>query len=168
MEAHEFVKQTHEAFPTVIRRAALITGKTEELYRSHAREPKTRNPEQSGNVSAVTHYIEYCHLMQAAEKGAGEFLCNRVHASLNADFREFDGVIQPELEEEIVDEGCDVQKWLIKHNLDSASARELKNFEGELMDNIEKLQEALGKTRAMRRIRELENRSGLRRVNAAA
>ena len=70
MEAHEIVKQIHDAFPKSPAKVARIIGKCDELIKSHHREPKSRNPLSSGNCSPVTHYMEYVHQNEAAERGA--------------------------------------------------------------------------------------------------
>lgn len=151
MEAHEIVAEVHDAFPNLPAKVARLKGVSAETIRSHHREPKTHNPLSSGNASPVTHYIEYIHQNESAERGAGRMLNNRVHASLNADFDSDDGHDQSELHEAILDEGCDVNKWLAKHDLNHATSRQLKTFETECDEAVEAILEAKSKARAIRR-----------------
>lgn len=151
MQPHELVKEVHEAYPKLPHKAAIITGKSDEIFRSHHREPRTRNPLQSGNVSPVTAFVEYVHLYEAAAPGAGMMLVNRCHSSLIAEFTDCD-INEDVLHEELIDEGGDVQKWLVRCDIDTATARELTLFEFEVQENIDKLQELLAKARARKRI----------------
>lgn len=159
MEAHQIVKQVHEAYPTLVRKLSRILGRCEELFHSHGRIPKTRNPLQSGNVSPVTHYIEYCHQYEAGEPGAGKMLNNRVHASLTAEFTECD-LTEAEIHESLIDEHCDVDKWLVRFDIAHATPNQLIAFERECADHMEALSRALSKARAERRRKE----SGLKAV----
>lgn len=154
MEAHQIVSQIHSAYPKLIGKLARATATTEEWWRSHHREPKTRNPSQSGNVSPVTHYIDYCNQHEAVEPGSGRMLNNRVFASLNAEFDISDDLCPVELSDAIHDEGNDVQKWLSKFRMKDASPQELLNFENQIAENIDALQDALGLSRSLRRQKE--------------
>jgi hypothetical protein len=86
MEAHQIIANIHIKFPQLCRRASKITGKSEEFYRSHHRESKSRNPEATGNCSPLTHFLEFCHLYEAASPGAGQCLIDLLHAALTAEF----------------------------------------------------------------------------------
>lgn len=154
MEAHQIVGQVHEAFPKVPDRLALLFGKTAELFRSHHREPKSRNPSQSGNTSPVTHYIEYVHRYEAAVPGAGRMLSNRVHASLTAEFDDEDILTEVEHFETIADESLDVKKWLAKYKFRDATPNQLVSLEREIGEAIDALQDALGDARHTRRLKE--------------
>lgn len=153
MEAHEIVGRVHKAFPQVPRRAAMATGKTEELYRSHHREPKTRNAMSSGNCSPVTHIIEYCVLYECAQTGAGQALINEIHASLTAEFMESTKP-QADLAEAVLIESCDVNRWLVRFSIDTATPNQLAAFERECAENIDALSAAMARARSMRRQKE--------------
>lgn len=153
MQAHQIIKDVHEAFPKAVRNLAKITGKSEELFHSHGREPKTMNPLQSGNKSPVTHFIEYCYQHEAAEPASGLMLINRVHESLTAEFTECD-LTQNELHENLVDEQADVMRWLINFEFADATPNQLIAFERECSELIEKAADAMAKARSTRRTKE--------------
>jgi len=155
MQAHEIVNQVQSAYKGIAAKLALFTGKSEELFRSHGREPKSRNPLQSGNVSPVTAYIEYVHKYQAAHRGAGQTLNARVHASLNAEFAECDmSVSAIDLHENLIDEHCDVQKWLARFQMDTATAKQLAVFELECDEAMDALLAAKARARSAKRLKE--------------
>lgn len=154
MEAHELVGQIHEAFPNLSTKVARIAGVSAETIRSHHREPKSRNPNCSGNTSPVTHYIEYVHRNEAAERGAGRMLANRVHASLISEMDDDDGLSHAEHSDLIADESCDVQKWLGRFQIETATPNQLIAFERECSENIEVLLAAKASARKSRRLKE--------------
>lgn len=158
MEAHQIVEQVHNAFPKLPQKVARIKGVSDEMIRSHHREPKSRNPFASGNTSPVTHYIEYVHQNEAGERGAGRMLANRVHASIIADMDEDEGLSQADHMDAIVDETCDVTKWLGRFKIEDATPSQLAAFEQECSEAMEKLLSAKSKARSVRRQKE----SGLR------
>lgn len=110
---YEIVHAVLDKFRGLPERLARITDKTPEWYRSHGREPKTSNPEMSGNVSPVTHYMRYCGLFEAVHPGAGRMLSNRVHGVLDAEFAERDALLSSPVDLELLvfqrecDEACD-------------------------------------------------------------
>ena len=138
----------HKGLPD---RLAGMTGKSDEWYRSHGREPKTRNPFASGNASPVTAYMEYCLLYEGGSRGAGAALNNRVHAALSGEFAETDmfEVSQADLETEVLDQNCDVHKWLAQHDLEKAGSLELEDFDRELGEAMEALLGARARTRLL-------------------
>lgn len=163
MEPHEIVNQVLTAFKGIPDKLSRFTGKTAELFRSHGREPKSRNPASSGNTSPVTNYMEYIHQYEAAERGAGKMLNNRVHASLDAEFSADDMLTpQSDLHIQVEDETCDVRKWLTKFRISDASEKNLAAFELECDEAIDALNDAKAKARATRRVRQSERRSNVR------
>lgn len=160
-EAHEIVKSVQSAYRKVVKGMARITGKSEEWFYSHGREPKTQNPLQSGNNSAVTDFMLYARQYEAADQGAGRCLNNRVHAALDAEFSEQDlfHVEQSDLHVGVIDETSDVQKWLARFEIESATRKELVDFEDECEQAIEAIQTAQSHARAARRIIEMERRA---------
>lgn len=154
MEPHQIIGQVHEAFPSLTTKVARIAGVSAETIRSHHREPKSRNPNSSGNTSPVTHYIEYVHRNEAAERGAGRMMANRVHASLISEMDEDDGLSQAEHFDAIADENCDVQKWLGRFQIDTATPNQLIAFERECSEAIEALLAAKASARKARRLKE--------------
>lgn len=135
-----------------------MTDKCEETYRSHGREPKTSNPIANGNVSPVTHYLRYVRLYEAADPGAGQMLSNRVFEALAAEFAENDllDTSQPEIEVEIINETCDVEKWLSRYDLKAASRPELLEFDRECDEAIDTIMRAKGTARATLKLREVK------------
>lgn len=146
MESHQIVRELIDKFPNWARRMANLADKSEELYRSHGRMPKTIDPLASGNKSPVTHYIQYCRQSEAATPGAGSCLNNRVHGLLTSEFAEADLIDTPptELHHVAVDEFCDVNKILARTQLDNMSPSELRHIEAECAE----AQDALNRIRA--------------------
>lgn len=110
---------------------------------------------QSGNKSPVTHYMEYLYQHEAAEPGAGQFLNNRVHGAMMAEFARDIEITQAEITTGILDEGCDVQKWLAQHDLHNASEIELLEFERECEEAKASLDKATAEARSIRRQMEI-------------
>ncbi len=161
MEGYQLVKQVQERYRGIAGKLSAITAKCEEWFASHGRESKTRNPNSSGNLSAVDHYMTYCRQYEAVETGAGEMLACRVHNSLMADFQADDPKReQCEMHSEFIIEAGDVLQWLAKHKLPDASDVQLRSFEAELGDIIDKAQEMQAQARAERiRRRAIENKT---------
>ena len=155
-EAHEIVKSVQTAYKKVVTGMARITAKSEEWFYSHGREPKTQNPLQSGNKSPVTDYMTYCRQYDAAERGAGRCLSNRVHSTLDAEFSEGDLIHtdQCTLHVDVIEETSDVEKWLAQFQIDEATRKDLKAFEDECEQAMEAIIAARGRARV--RIREIE------------
>ncbi len=151
MQAHEIVKQIHDAFPGLPQKLEMITGKSAEWWNSHHREPKSRNPLQTGNVSPVTHYIEYVHQNEAAKPGSGHMMNNRVHAALNADFIADDLVTETELQIDTINEVADVHRWFAEFDFDDATPNQLATFERDCGDVIDAMHANIAKARAVRR-----------------
>lgn len=86
MTAHEIIKNVQERYRGIAIKLAGVTGKCEEWFHSHGREPKTRNPLQSGNLSPVDHFMTYCRQYEACETGAGQMIAESVCAVLTAEF----------------------------------------------------------------------------------
>jgi hypothetical protein len=154
MDSHLIVGQIHDAFPKLPEKLARIKGVTPETIRSHHREPKSRNPMASGNASPVTHYIEYVYQNEAAERGSGRMLANRVHSSLIAEMDEDDGLSQADHFDAISDQNCDVAKWLGRFKIDTATPNQLVAFERECSEAIEALLAAKTSARKARRLKE--------------
>lgn len=156
MEAHEIIGQVHDAFPKLPSKVARLKGVSDELIRSHHREPKSRNPLASGNTSATTHFIQQCHEYEAAERSAGRMLANRVHASLTAEFDDGDHLDQEDITDNVLDEGCDVNKWLSRFKMETATERQLHYFETQCDEAIDAILRAKAKARSFRRLNKLE------------
>lgn len=162
MKPHEIVGQVHEAFPKIVRRLSSMTGKSDEWFHSHHREPKSDNPMQTGNKSATTHFHEECALYEGAAPGAGVMLAHRVAASIAAEFA--DEEILNFSPADVLRETCDVHQWLAKFRINDASAHELVAFERECDEAIEAL--TMAKASARGALRELELRE--RRIRRVA
>lgn len=131
MDAHEIIKAVIMAFPKWAAQMAKLTGKTDELFRSHGREPKTHNPLQSGNCSPATHYMTYVRQSEAGDRGAGKMLNHRVHAVLDHEFAEkdLDEVSQKQLSGNFIQETFDVHKCLNEFDFNRATKQELVYLE---------------------------------------
>lgn len=103
-------------------------GKSAEWYRSHGRRPRTEDPMANGNVSEVEHFMRYVRKYEDAAAGAGRMLSHSVYVALEAEFCGECNCDQSELECEVIDETADVQKWLARFDIDSASRRDLVQF----------------------------------------
>lgn len=160
MEPHEIVNTVQSAFKGIAEKLSRFTGRTAELFRSHGREPKSRNPLSSGNASPVTHYIEYVHQYEAADRGAGRMLSNRVHAAIDAELSQ-DEVITPQsdLQVNVLKQGCDVATWLAKFDISHADTKQLAAFELECDEALDAIGEAKASARARRKVRDMERRA---------
>ncbi len=158
MEAHDIVKQVLEAFSGVAGKLSKITGKVEEWYRSHGREPKTHNPSQSGNVSPVTHYLQYVRQYQAAERGAGRMLNRRVYEELEMEMAENDckKLTQKDLHAGVLKESFDVLSCLNECDFEQLSLVELAAMEEEGAQLRDAASSYVSHIRAIRRIKESE------------
>ena len=130
-----------------------LNGKTDEWYASHGRVSKTDNPNQSGNLSPVDHYLRYCRLFEASDNGAGAMLNTRVYEALREEFTEteIDETDQCDIECRVIKEECDVQTWLAKFDIDTAPKRDLVQFMSECDEAVEAIMAA--KSRAIVRIK---------------
>jgi hypothetical protein len=156
-EPYEIIHTVHDFYKKACEKLARLNGKTKEIYKSHGREPKSHNPLASGNTSPVTHYFTYVRQYEAVEPGAGVMLNNRVHAALDAEFiQNLEAVDQGELHEAIIDETCDVQKWLAKFDLEKASLLDIKNFQRECREGVDALLRAEAQARSRQRLIETE------------
>jgi hypothetical protein len=152
-EPYEIVHDVHDTYKGICEKLSRITGKCVEIYRSHGREPKTHNPLASGNVSAVTHYYTYVRLHEAAEPGAGVMLNNRVHADLDAEFAAISPTVpQKDIHVPIINEVCDVEKWLASFDIEQATRPQLVAFEDECSEAIDALLAAKAQARARKRL----------------
>lgn len=160
IEAHEIVHSVLEVFRGLPARLASITGKSPSWYQSHGRTPKTLDPVANGNVSPVTHYMRYARKYEMAEPGSGRMLSNRVHAELDAEFAESDLIAVPQrnLEVDVIDQTCDVQKWLARFDIENASRNELLGFEKECDEASDAISAA--KARARLRLKQIEMERG--------
>lgn len=160
LDAHEIVHTVLEAFRGLPAKLASITDKSASWYQSHGRTPKTDDPVANGNCSAVTHYMRFARLYETAEPGSGRMLSNRVYAALDAEFaaRDLLDSSQSELHIDVIDETCDVEKWLARFDLENASRKDLLEFETECDEAIEAVLNAKSKARARIRNIELQRR----------
>ena len=158
LQAHEIVGQVQEAFKKVAGNLANLTGKTSEWFNSHGREPKTQNPLQTGNVSPVTHFIQYVRQYQAAEPGAGKMLNNRVHAELEMEFGGADcaDLSQKDLHAGVLKESFDVLRCLNEFDFENLSVTELAAMEEEGAQLRDKASEYVSHIRAIRKMRTAE------------
>lgn len=156
IEAHEIVHGVLEVFRGLPSRLASITGKSASWYQSHGRTPKTFDPVANGNVSPVTHYMRYARKFEMAEPGSGRMLNNRVHAELDSEFAQMDlhEVPQRNLEVDVIDQTCDVQKWLARFDIENASRNDLLGFEKECDQALDAI--AAAKARARVQLKEIE------------
>ncbi len=86
MQPFEIVHSVQSKFRGIHVKLSGITGKCTELFLSHGREAKSRNPMQSGNLSPVDAIFTYCRRYEACEQGAGQMLIDYIHAVLSAEF----------------------------------------------------------------------------------
>ena len=91
-----------------------------------------------------------CRQYEAAMPSAGRMLSNRVHAALDAEFAENDlrEVSQVDIEVGVIDEVCDVQKWLARFDIDQASRNELVVFQTECKQAIDAIMQAQSRAKA--------------------
>lgn len=152
--AFEIIRTVFDAFKSLPVKLAAMNGKSEEWYRSHARESKTLNPASSGNVSPVDHYMQYCRKFDGGIRGAGRALSSRVYAALEDEFAENDrlDIDHVEMEVGVIDETADVQKWLARFDIKHASKLELLAFENHCNEAIERISEARGQARVQAKI----------------
>lgn len=99
-EPYEIVNAVLSKHRGLPERIAGFTGRCAELYRSHGRESKTRNPLQSGNLSPADGFMTYCRQFEAGAKGAGLELAESVYAVLLAEFTEGEDVTLAEMHRE--------------------------------------------------------------------
>lgn len=135
------VLDQHRGLPE---RLHAMNGKSAEWYRSHGRKPKTEDPIANGNVSEVEHYMRYCRKYEAGSRGAGRMLSHSVFAALESEFCEQGEVDQVQLEISVIDETCDVQKWLAMFDIPTASRRDLVQF----IDECKEAEDAIGQAKA--------------------
>lgn len=156
MHAHEIIHTVLTAFRGLPVKLAAITDKSASWYQSHGRAPKTEDAIANGNCSPVTHYMRYCRLFETSEPGAGKMINHRVHAALDQEFSEQDltDIRQSELHVDVIDETCDVEKWLARFDIQRASRNDLLGFETECDEAIEAVFAAKSSARA--RIRQIE------------
>ena len=166
--AYEIVHSVLEKHRGTAPRLADLTDKSEEIYRSHGREPRTQNAMANGNVSPVTHFMRYVRLYDAATPGAGQMLSHRVYEALSDEFaeRSVDFVTQSDLQTNIEDEGVDIRKWLINFKLDEASINQHKSFQDECDEAIEAIMAAKSASRVKQR--ELQLKRGVREFAGGA
>jgi hypothetical protein len=160
LEPYRIVHSIMDAYRGLPEKLARITALSAEWYRSHGREPKTANPLAGGNVSPVTHYMRYCGLFEAGMPGAGRMLNNRVFAALDAEFAERDLLLSDpvDLEVNVIKQGCDVQTWLAKFDIDTASLPDLVMFQNECDESTDAILAAKARARARQRMIESERR----------
>ena len=156
MEAHELVHKVLETFSGLAIKLERITDKSAEWFRSHGREPKTRNPLQSGNVSPVTHYLQYLRQFEAAQDGAGKMLNRRVFYALEAEFCGEDAdCSQNSLHAGVLKESFDVLKLLNESDFAELSAPQLAAIEEEGAQLRDAAADFISHVRALRQTRKL-------------
>ncbi|MCD9188277.1 MAG: hypothetical protein LUM44_17810 [Pyrinomonadaceae bacterium] len=157
MEAHEIVNQVQEAFKKLASQMSKLFGKTSEWYNSHGREPKTQNPIQSGNVSPVTHYMQFARQYEAAQNGAGKMLNRRVYEELEmeftADSADSAATEQKEHHASVLKESFDVLDGLNKKEFTECSSSELTALEEEAAQLRDVASDLVSHLRAIRKLR---------------
>jgi hypothetical protein len=152
LQPFQIVHQVHDAFRGLAGKLSRITGKSEVWWRSHGYEPRTANPLANGNKSDVDEYVAYCELLEAAERGAGRLLNNRIYAELEMRFAENDSLTsQDALHVDILEENCDVNKWLASKDFSTATTADLAAFENECDEAIEAITAAKSQARIIKR-----------------
>lgn len=155
MEAHEIVKQVQETYKKLSSQMSKLFGKSEEWWNSHGREPKTQNPIQTGNVSPVTHYIQYVRQFDAADRGAGKMLNRRVFEELEMEFGEINSqnVEQKEHHASVLKESFDVLRCLNEKDFADCTARDLAEQEEEAAQLRDVASDLVAHLRAIRKMR---------------
>jgi len=128
-EAYEIIHAVLTKYDGLADALSRLTGKVAELFRSHGREPKSRDPFAAGNVSPVTHYVQYCRQYEAAKIGAGQMLNQRVYASLTVEFTEHCECPQKELHTEFLKESYDVLKQFAAGDFSECTKTQLLEIE---------------------------------------
>jgi hypothetical protein len=157
MKPHEIVRQVLDRFAKLADKLADLTNKTAETFRSHGREPKTHNPSSSGNVSPVTHFMQYARQFEACEKGAGLMLVSRVAGELELEFTgEAPNETFKEFLDALITESGDVLKEL--NNCDTGRWRrpDYAYAETQCDELAEIAQKCKAKFRSMRKNSELK------------
>lgn len=154
-EAHEIIHQVLETFRKLPKKLAGITGKSAEWFSSHGREPKTQNPLQTGNLSPLSHYIQFVRQYEAAEKGAGKMLNRRVFGEIEAEFCEMSETqSQADLHAGVLKESFDVLKILGESDFAHLSLAQLAAIEEEGRQLQDAASDFVSHVRAVRRMRE--------------
>ncbi len=133
MQAHELVDLVQDKYKGLTKTLSEITEKGEAWWRSHRRTPKTEDPTENGNVSAVTHFIRFCKLYETAQKGAGRYLIELVYVELKCAFsdgRDKDCTLR-ELRHSVLGEATDVLKALDECDLSEAKKEDLIRWKKE-------------------------------------
>lgn len=157
MEAHLIIHQVQEAFRGLAVKLSRITDKSDEWFASHGREPKTRNPTQSGNVSPVTHYLKYARQFEAAQPGAGKMLNHRVHSELEMEFTESASkVSQKLLHAGLLKESFEVFTCFAERDFENSSLVELSEIEKECAELRDAAHDAIVRIRSIAKLREVK------------
>ncbi len=134
-------------------RLAGMSEKSAEWYSSHGRESRTDNPVSSGNISPVDHYMRFVRMYEGGKVGAGRALNNAVHRALESEIADADAdtIPQSELSVSVLDETCDVSKWLARFNIDTATRNDLIRFETDCDEAMDTILAAKARARLARR-----------------
>jgi hypothetical protein len=158
-EIVHLVQQTYRGLPVKLSR---ITGTSDQWHRSHGYAPASDDSNTNGNKSGVDAFMTQCEQYEAGEPGAGRMLSDKVHNELSQRFAEKDlfTTTQSDLHINIIDETCDVEKWLAKFNIDIATKNELLTFENECAEAIGAIMDAQARARARIKMIEMSRRNG--------
>lgn len=158
IEAHEIVHDIHEKFKGLSGRLERLFKKSANWWRSHGYVPKTIDPEASGNVSPVTHYIEYVEQFGAADRKAGILLNEKVFAELKARLteNEIESFTQSQLRRNLLKEATDAICALDERAIETACRNDLTRWESELVELRDITDKAIANVRAVRRLKNCE------------
>lgn len=153
IEAHDIVHDIHEKFRGLAGRLERLFKKSANWWRSHGYTPKTIDPEASGNVSPVTHYLEYVEQYGAADRKAGLYLNEKVFVELKARLNDdaSDKFTQSQLRRQMLKEATEAICALDECEIEGACKNDLIRWESELVELREITDEAISKVRAARR-----------------
>lgn len=163
---YELIHSVLDVYRALPIKLARMTNKSDTWWRSHGYEPRSANPLSNGNPSAVDQYMAFVERYQAGEPGAGAMLNHRVHAELDERFSEADllTTTQSDLQVKIIEEECDIQKWLSRFDLETASRNELLGFEKECDEAVEAIMAAKARARVIRVKNAVERTNGMKAI----
>lgn len=159
-EAWEIVREVFEEYRGLPGKLARLKSKSSETFSQHGREPRSINPDQTGSPSPASHFQKYCREFEAVERGAGRMLSQRICASLDEEFAVNDllTVTQQDLHVNIIDENHDVQRFLARTDLETATRNEHLIFQRECDEAQEAIAQAKSRSVALMRQIEMSRR----------
>lgn len=155
MYAYPIIHAVLEKYRGLPAKLAGMTDKSVDWWRSHGYQPKTDNPLKNGNISPADHYLRYVRLFEAAMPGAGRLLNAKISQELAQEFADTPDLAQENMTVNILDETCDVNKWLAQFQIEGATKSQLRNFDAECDEAIQTIADAKAKARVQLRILEM-------------